>query len=133
MAAKSGELHDIEIQFGSYIPTDLSSLVDMIVALADRGLMTESVAMRLIENAGLEIGDLDSVVADLRMRRVDEAAVMVEIAGRKYATAKTLGIDPADVDQEELEALDQQSEPVEAPDLDSQLPDPEPVTPVRTM
>lgn len=127
------ELHDIEIQFGSYIPTDLSSLVDTIVALADRSLMTESVAMRLIENAGMEIGDIDAVVADLRMRRVDEAAVMVDIAGRKYAMAKTLGIDPADVDAEELEALNQRNEPVEAPDLDSQLPDPEQVTPVRTL
>lgn len=127
------ELHDIEIQFGSYIPTDLSSLVDTIVALADRGLMTESVAMRLIENAGMEIGDIDAVVADLQMRRVDEAAVMVQIAGRKYAMAKTLGIDPADVDEEELEALDQQGFAVEAPDLESQEPDPEPVSPVRTM
>jgi len=117
-------VYDASVEFGSYIPTDLSALVEIIVNLADRGLMTESLAMTLIQSAGLEMGDIEVLVAELQSRRVEDAAALVEIAGREYAL-RFLGINPADADEP-----DPEPERVEVPDLDSQRPDPAGVRPL---
>jgi len=116
------EVHPATVVFGSYIPTDRNGLVDIITALADRDLMTPNLAFQLIEEAGIEVGDIETLVHTLRRDRTDKAADLVAIAGREYAQ-RYLGITHSDVG-EEPDFGDAVQEPeVEVPDRESQEPD----------
>ncbi len=108
------DVFETSVKFGAFMPSDVKLVVEVITQLADRGLMTETLAFTLLEVAGVELGDIDVIVAELRERDFEQAAVLMGVAGRRYAQ-RWLGIDPDDPDVEDPEPV---ADPLQTPPVD---------------
>jgi hypothetical protein len=88
--------------------------------------MTEELAFTMLEAAGMEVGDIEYLVSELKARRLDDAAALVDIAGRQYARSY-LGIDEAEIGDDP--DYGEKASPGMV-DTESQEPDGETVPPV---
>lgn len=79
------DVMDATLRWGTFIPEDLSGLVELITLLRDRGLLTDSDVYDLLVAAGLDIADPDASLQELRSMNVRIAAPLQQILGRKAA------------------------------------------------
>lgn len=79
------DVMDATLRWGTFIPEDLSGLVEMITLLRDRGLLTDSDVYDLLTEAGLDIADPDASLQELRSLNVRIAAPLQQILGRRAA------------------------------------------------
>ena len=90
MAIESGaiegdlEVYPASIELGSFMPNDLQHLIEMIVALAGQELMVPELAFRWLEDAGMDVGDIQILLEALQSRDVDRAEAIAGMLGRKY-------------------------------------------------
>lgn len=82
---EGGEVMPATIKWGTFIPEDLSGLVEQITLLRDRGLLTDSDVYDLLVAAGLNLRDPDASLTELRSMNVKIAVPLAQILGRRVA------------------------------------------------
>lgn len=101
-------------EFGSFMPNDLPALVKLITELAAQDLMEPKLAFRLLEGAGMDVGDIEQVVEAIRLRDTARASDLADVMGRKYA-ARWMGVPWQDGD--DPDAVDDVNPPAPVLDL----------------
>ncbi len=87
------------VQLGSFMPTDLPSLVEMISVLRSAKVLTRKVAATWLQAAGMNIEDVDQLLNELDGEDTEKALDLEAMFGAAVA-AKSLGIE---LDEEALE------------------------------
>lgn len=80
-----GEVMPAELKWGTFIPEDLSELVERITLLRDRGLLTDGDVYDLLTAAGMNVKDVDASLEELRSMNVRVAEPLMRVVGRKAA------------------------------------------------
>lgn len=84
------EVMPAELKWGTFIPEDLSGLVEQVTLLRDRNLLTDDDVYDLLIDAGVRIKDPDASLEALRSINMKVAAPLAAILGRR-AAAEFLG------------------------------------------
>lgn len=82
---KNTEVHPASIKWGTFIPEDLSGLIESLVLLRDRGILTDADMYGQLVLAGMQIEDIDASLNELRSINVKVADPLAKILGPKEA------------------------------------------------
>ncbi len=84
------------VVFGSYLPSDLSEATKMAVALLQAHGVSRRTALRLLVDAGVDIGDLVDELARIDTEDTSSALQVAEATGSEQLAATRLGLDLPD-------------------------------------
>lgn len=89
-----GPTPDARIRLGSYLPTDLASIVELVVKLLGEHGISRATALRLLaEKGGLPIGDIDGELAAIRADDTEGAVHVAEATASEQLAADRLGVE----------------------------------------
>jgi hypothetical protein len=106
----AGPVRPAKLKWGTFIPEDLSQLVQDIILLRDRNLLTDGDVYDLLLEAGMRLKDPDASLSELRSKDIRVAEAFSTMFGPEVA-ADYLGrtFDPADLPSAKDPASDQSS------------------------
>jgi hypothetical protein len=124
LARVGGQLdavHPGEATFGSYLPNDVTAVVDMVTRLisGDKPIMSKSTALRLLRDAGVEIEDIGIELDRVRAEDFSGAQAIADATSDENAAREYLGM----ADDDEV-VLDEDGAPVAPAIPDEDLPEP---------
>lgn len=93
-ALDAGPVPAAQVVHGSYLPSDLSGVVEMVVSLLQAKAISRSTALRMLVGAGLEIDDAQAELGRIEMEDVAGAVMAADATNSDLVAAKRLGIDP---------------------------------------
>lgn len=93
-ALPSGPVHEAELSFGSYLPTDLQSLVATVSGLVESGLLSLETGLRMLRDAGVPIGDVGEEAARIQSRDMARANLLADATNDQAAVRLFLGLEP---------------------------------------
>lgn len=109
-ARARGEVLEARIEFGSYLPTDLAQLKDLVLALIEAHLLSRATGLRILRDAGLDVTDLDEEIAAANAENFQAAGELADAVGDETEARRFLRLAPGEGD--------------EPPDPDDVLPPP---------
>jgi hypothetical protein len=87
------EVMDVDLAFGPYLPTDLDSVKQLVVDLVINGVISKGTALRLLTEAGLDVGDLETEIKRARQEDFDGAKTLADATGSEKAAIDYLELD----------------------------------------
>ncbi|MFF6903522.1 hypothetical protein [Streptomyces hydrogenans] len=81
-----------QLVMGSYTPTDKPAVLDQIVRAVEAGVMSLETAIRILDEAGWSMSDVETEIAQIQSRRFEEARFLADATGSTKAVADYLGI-----------------------------------------
>ena len=80
------------VVFGSYLPADLSAVVESVVKLLMQHGISRLTALRMLTDAGLDVGDLVDEIARIEAEDAATALQLAEATGSEELAATKLGL-----------------------------------------
>ncbi|MFB7359680.1 hypothetical protein [Streptomyces gardneri] len=81
------------LAFGSFTPTDKAAVLDQIVKAFEAGVMSLETAIRTLTEAGWDMDDAETEIAQIQSRRFEQARFLADATGSTEAVGDYLGID----------------------------------------
>lgn len=89
----AGPLPEVELTFGSYLPSDLTGIVTLLLTALEAHGLSRATFLRLAAQAGLELGDLVDEEARIRSEDFEGAGLLADATGSDTAAAEYLGVE----------------------------------------
>ena len=88
------EVLPAEVQFGSYLPSDLDGVIDRVVKLLGSSAISLKTALLMLTEAGLPIEDVDAEVERIESRAYELANLLADATGDVDAVRELLHLEP---------------------------------------
>lgn len=85
-----------ELILGSYLPTDLDSLIERVRGLYDAGLVSLPTAVGMLRDAGVPVENVADEVAAIESRDYARANELADATGDQAAVRELLGLEPVE-------------------------------------
>lgn len=90
----TGELPKAQVVFGSYLPSDQSSILDLVVTGVREGVLSLETGIRMLIGAGFPIEDAAEEIERIESRSFTAAGQLANAVGDKAAAREYLGLPP---------------------------------------
>ncbi|MCX4885873.1 hypothetical protein [Streptomyces sp. NBC_00847] len=80
------------IAFGSYKPTDKSAVLDQVSNGVDKGVMSLETAVKMLDEAGFPIDDVQAEIERIQSRQFDKARTLADATGDTGLVGDFLGV-----------------------------------------
>jgi hypothetical protein len=87
-----GSVLDANLAFGSFLPVDEQAMVTLIVSMINAKLISRGTAMRLAQEAGIEIASIEEELDQVRREDFDGALALANATGSEELAAEYLGV-----------------------------------------
>ncbi|MFE7547088.1 hypothetical protein [Streptomyces gardneri] len=81
------------LAFGSFTPTDKAAVLDQVVKAFEAGVMSLETAIRTLTEAGWDMDDAETEIAQIQSRRFEQARFLADATGSTEAVGDYLGLD----------------------------------------
>lgn len=92
-ALPPGRTHKVDLQFGSFLPADTRGVVEMIVTLLQQHGLSRLTALRLLSEAGLNVGDWHDELLRIQQEDFSGAGELADATGRDQDAQRYLGLE----------------------------------------
>jgi hypothetical protein len=89
----AGPLPNVELTFGSYLPSDLTGVITLLLTALEAHGLSRATFLRLAAQAGLELGDLPDEEARIRSEDFAGAGLLADATGSDDLAAEYLGVE----------------------------------------
>lgn len=87
-----GPVLDANLSFGPFLPTDEQSVVTLIVSMVQAKILSRATAMRLAQEAGMDIESIEEELDAVRREDFEGALNLANATGSEQAAADYLGV-----------------------------------------
>jgi hypothetical protein len=91
-----GPVPAARLLFGSYLPADVQAVVSMVVELVNAGAVSKRTGLRMLVEAGLDIGDAEDELARIAAEDTRGAVDVANATGSEQLAADHLGLELPD-------------------------------------
>lgn len=95
-----GPTPDATLAFGSFLPADRKEAVDLVVALLDAKGISRRSALQLLQDVGIEVGDLVEELARIEAEDIEGAEALFAATGDEPLVRARLGLPASDEEDE---------------------------------
>lgn len=88
--------------FGSFLPADRKQMIDDVVSLLEAKAISRTTALRMLVEAGVDIGDLAEELARIDAEDVEAARALFEATGNQDVVNARLGLPAAEPEPDDL-------------------------------
>ncbi|MGW5003248.1 hypothetical protein ACWEP8_36970 [Streptomyces hydrogenans] len=81
------------LAFGSFTPTDKAAILKQVVEAFEAGVMSLETAIRTLAEAGWDMDDAETEIAQIQARRFEQARFLADATGSTEAVGDYLGLD----------------------------------------
>jgi hypothetical protein len=89
---RGSEVLKVDLAFGPYLPTDVADVKQLVIDLVMNGIMSRGTGLRLLVEAGLDVGDLDTAIKEARGENFAAAKDLADATGSEKAAIDWLGV-----------------------------------------
>ncbi|MFC9736041.1 hypothetical protein ACFWG5_34650 [Streptomyces hydrogenans] len=102
------------LAFGSFTPTDKAAVLEQVIKAFEGGVMSLETAIRILAEAGWDMDDAETEIAQIQARRFEQARFLADATGSTEAVGDYLGID---IDPDPVPPVVQLQQPTEEADV----------------
>lgn len=86
------QIYPAELRFGSFMPQDLAGIASIIKTLVDARVLSQATGVRMAQDHGVPVEDVDSEVLAIRQIMTDSALQIADALGAEKYAAEFLGV-----------------------------------------